>query len=137
MYTRIEKEEITKKKSLIFVCYNSIMSDEKSRLVYSTGKELPRRENLVWKPPQRTDTRSPKAIYVRLDRKGRGGKSVTIIEGFQLTEKDSEALLRKLKTLLGTGGALKEDVLEIQGDHRDAVIALLQDMGYKPKRAGG
>jgi len=42
-----------------------------------------------------------------------------------------------LKTRFGTGGALKEDVLEIQGDHRDAVIALLQDMGHKPKRTGG
>jgi len=137
MYTRIEKEEITKKKSLIFVCYNSIVSNDKSRLVYSTDKALPRKENPVGKPPKGADTRSPKAVRVRLDRKGRGGKSVTLIEGIQLTGKDREALLRKLKTWLGTGGALKEDVLEIQGDHRDAVISLLQDMGYKPKRAGG
>ena len=113
------------------------MSDEKSRLVYSTDKALPRKENPAGRPPQGADVRSPKAMYVRLDRKGRSGKSVTIIEGFQLTEKDREALLRKLKTWLGTGGALKEDLLEIQGDHRDAVISLLQDMGYKPKRAGG
>lgn len=113
------------------------MSDEKSRLVYSTDKELPRKENPAGKPPRGTDTRSPKAVRVRLDRKGRGGKSVTLIEGIPLTGKDHEALLRQLKTRLGTGGALKEDVLEIQGDHRDAVIALLQDMGHKPKRAGG
>jgi translation initiation factor 1 len=113
------------------------MSDEKSRLVYSTDKELPRKENPAGKPPQGTATRSPKAVRVRLDRKGRGGKSVTLIEGIQLTGKDREALLRKLKTWLGTGGALKEDLIEIQGDHRDAVISLLQDMGYKPKRAGG
>lgn len=113
------------------------MSDEKSRLVYSTGKALPRKENPAGRPPQGADTHSPKAVRVRLDRKGRGGKSVTLIEDCQLTEKDREALLRKLKTLLGTGGALKGDLLEIQGDHRDAVISLLQDMGCKPKRAGG
>lgn len=137
MYTRIEEEEITKKKSLIVVCYNSIVSDEKSRLVYSTCKALPRKENPAGRPPQGADTHSPKAVRVRLDRKGRGGKSVTLIEGFQLTEKDREALLKQLKTRLGTGGALKEDLLEIQGDHRDTIISLLRDMGYKPKRAGG
>jgi translation initiation factor 1 len=113
------------------------MSDEKSRLVYSTDKALPRKENPVGKPPQGTNTRSPKAVRVRLDRKGRGGKSVTLIEGIPLTEKDREALLRKLKTWLGTGGALKGEALEIQGDHCTAIISLLQDMGYKPKRAGG
>jgi translation initiation factor 1 len=119
------------------LCYNSIVSDEKSRLVYSTGKELPRKENPAGRPPQGADTRSPKAVRVRLDRKGRGGKSVTLIEGIQLTGKDPEALIRELKTRLGTGGALKEDALEIQGDHCTAIISLLQDMGFKPKRAGG
>jgi translation initiation factor 1 len=113
------------------------MSDEKSRLVYSTGKALPRNENPAGKLPQGTNTRSPKSVRVRLDRKGRGGKSVTLIEGIPLTGKDGEALLRRLKTWLGTGGALKENIIEIQGDHRDAVISLLQDMGYRPKRAGG
>jgi translation initiation factor 1 len=119
------------------LCYNSIMTDEKSRLVYSTDKALSRKGNPAGRPGQGADTRPPKAVRVRLDRKGRGGKSVTLIEGIPLAEKDREALLRKLKTWLGTGGALKEDLLEIQGDHRDAVISLLQDMGYKPKRAGG
>ncbi len=113
------------------------MSDEKSRLVYSTDKALPRRENPAGRPPQGPNARSPKSVRVRLDRKGRSGKSVTLIDGLQLTEKDGEAMLRKLKTWLGTGGTLKDDVLEIQGDHRDAVISLLQDMGYKSKRAGG
>ena len=51
--------------------------------------------------------------------------------------KDREALLKQLKAGLGTGGALKNDVIEIQGDHCDVIIAMLQGMGYKPKRAGG
>jgi translation initiation factor 1 len=113
------------------------MSDEKSRLVYSTDKPGPRRDKPEEKYPQRTNIRSPKGIYVRLDRKGRGGKSVTLIEGLPLPEKNGESFLKKLKTRLGTGGAMKNDVLEIQGDHCNAVLALLQDMGYKPKRAGG
>jgi translation initiation factor 1 len=119
------------------LCYNSIMPDEKSRLVYSTDKALPRKENRAEKPLQAADTRTPKSVRVRLDRKGRGGKAVTLIEGIQLTGKDREVLLRRLKTQLGTGGAMKNDVLEIQGDHCTAIIFLLQDMGYKPKRAGG
>ncbi len=119
------------------LCYNAIMNDEKSRLVYSTDKAVRREGHPAERSSQRTDARSLTGVYVRLDRKGRGGKSVTLIEGIPLTGKDHETLLRQLKTRLGTGGALKEDVLEIQGDHRDAVIALLQDMGHKPKRAGG
>jgi translation initiation factor 1 len=113
------------------------MSDEKSRLVYSTDKAIPRREHTAEKTSQRMNARSPKGIYIRLDRKGRGGKSVTLIEGLPLSEKDSESLLKKLKTRLGTGGAMKDDTLEIQGDHCNMVIAVLQEMGYKPKRAGG
>lgn len=114
----------------------SIMPEEKSRLVYSTDKILSRKEKPAGKTPQATSSLSQRKVYLRLDRKGRGGKSVTLIEGIQMPGKDREALLKQLKTSLGTGGALKNDVLEIQGDHCDAIIAMLQGMGYKPKRAG-
>ncbi len=60
-----------------------------------------------------------------------------MIDGLQLSEKDRELLLKQLKTRLGTGGAAKGDVLEIQGDHREAVISFLENSGYRPKRAGG
>jgi translation initiation factor 1 len=115
----------------------SIMPEEKSRLVYSTDKILPNKEKPAGKAPQATGPLSQQKVYVRLDRKGRGGKSVTLIEGIQMPVKDREALLKQLKARLGTGGALKHDVIEIQGDHRDVIIAMLQGMGYKPKRAGG
>jgi translation initiation factor 1 len=115
----------------------SIMPGEKSRLVYSTGKVIPRRENPVVKVPQATVPPSQQRVSVRLDRKGRGGKSVTLIEGLQMSPRDRDAFLRQLKERLGTGGALKNDVLEIQGDHRDAIMVLFQAMGYKPKRSGG
>jgi translation initiation factor 1 len=113
------------------------MNDDKSRLVYSTDKVVPRNNNPPVKAPKETIHASQQRLSVRLERKGRGGKSVTLIEGLQISAKDREALLKQLKARLGTGGSLKKDVLEIQGDHRDTVIALLQEMGYKPKRSGG
>ena len=113
------------------------MPEEKSRLVYSTDKLLPHKVEPAGKVTQATGSLSQQKVYVRLDRKGRGGKSVTLIEGIQMPGKDREALLKQLKARLGTGGALKNDVIEIQGDHCDVIIAMLQGMGYKPKRAGG
>jgi translation initiation factor 1 len=113
------------------------MADDKSRLVYSTDKIVPHNDKPSVKSSKEPSHPSQQRIYVRLERKGRGGKSVTLIEGLQISAKDREALLKQLKARLGTGGSLKKDVLEIQGDHCDAVIALLQEMGYKSKRAGG
>jgi len=113
------------------------MPDDKSRLVYSTDKIIPRKENPAGKTHHATTHASQKRVYVRLERKGRGGKCVTLIESLQLSVKDLETLLKQLKTRLGTGGALKNPIIEIQGDHRDVIMDLLQDMGYKPKRSGG
>lgn len=113
------------------------MTCEKSRLVYSTDKVVPRNDKPSVKSSKKPAHPSQQQIYVRLERKGHGGKSVTLIEGLQMSVKDREALLRHLKARLGTGGSLKNNILEIQGDQRDAIIALLQEMGYKPKRSGG
>jgi translation initiation factor 1 len=112
------------------------MAEEKSRLVYSTDKVITRKEKSAVKEPQLTPHPS-EHVYVRLERKGRAGKSVTLVEGFQIPARDRQRLLRQLKTRLGTGGTDKEGTFEIQGDHRDTIISLLQYMGYKPKRAGG
>jgi len=113
------------------------MLDNNSKLVYSTGRTVPRKE----KPadldfPKVAGPTKARAI-VRLDRKGRGGKSVTIIEGLSISTKDSEKLLKQLKAKLGTGGTVKNGSLEIQGDHCDTVIAELTRIGCKPKRSGG
>jgi translation initiation factor 1 len=125
------------KKHIHCFVLKSLMADDKSRLVYSTDKIVPRNDKPSVKSSKEPSHPSQQRIYVRLERKGRGGKSVTLIEGLQISAKDREALLKQLKARLGTGGSLKNDVLEIQGDHCDAVIALLQEMGYKSKRAGG
>ncbi|MDH5203418.1 MAG: translation initiation factor [Nitrospirota bacterium] len=76
-------------------------------------------------------------VIVRLDRKSRGGKSVTVIEGLQMPGKEREVLLKQLKVKLGTGGTVKDTTLEIQGDHCDILMATLEKMGYRPKRSGG
>ncbi len=113
------------------------MSDQNSRLVYSTERAVPKKE----KPARRNFTSaagsSRSGTIVRLDRKGRGGKSVTVIEGLQISSKDIEKLLKQLKAKLGAGGTIKKGSLEIQGDHCDAVMAELTKMGHKPKRSGG
>ncbi|MEW6584941.1 MAG: translation initiation factor [Nitrospirota bacterium] len=109
----------------------------KPTLVYSTDKAVPRKGVPAPEDQKTTSPAGEQRVYIRLERKGRGGKSVTLIEGLQIAAADKEALLKQLKTKLGTGGDLKNDVLEIQGDHRDLIVQLLQHMGYKPKRAGG
>lgn len=69
--------------------------------------------------------------------KGRGGKTITEVRGVQLPEAELRELAKALKRRCATGGALKDGVIEIQGDHRDALVALLETRGYTVKRAGG
>jgi translation initiation factor 1 len=80
-----------------------------------------------------------KSTVVRVGRetKGRGGKGVTAISDLPLNEADLAELATKLKTRLGTGGTVKDGRIEIQGDHRDRIVAELEEMGYRVKRAGG
>ena len=119
------------------------MTDEKSKLVYSTDKDISPKEwraQKIVKPelnPAQQKSPAGRNVIVRLERKQRGGKSVTVIEGLRMSDNDREALLRQLKTALGTGGTLRDASLEIQGDRRDALIAALTKMGYSPKRSGG
>ncbi|MEX1021438.1 MAG: hypothetical protein WDZ49_17385 [Litorilinea sp.] len=76
-------------------------------------------------------------VRVGLERKGRRGKTVSVITGVMSPERGKQALLKLIKNKLGTGGALKDDQLEIQGDHRDAIVGLLNELGYQAKKAGG
>jgi translation initiation factor 1 len=72
-----------------------------------------------------------------LDRKGRGGKTVSVIRQIMSPPAGKDALLKLLKTKLGTGGTVKDGDIEIQGDHRDTILGILKDLGYQAKRAGG
>ena len=76
-------------------------------------------------------------VRVRRETKGRGGKTVTTIAGLALNADELKVLLSDLKRRHGGGGALKDGVIELQGDHCDSVIAELAKRGIKSKRAGG
>ena len=78
-------------------------------------------------------------VTVRVGRetKGRRGKGVTTVSDLPLHESGLAELATKLKQRLGTGGTVKDGKIEIQGDHRDRIIAELEGMGYQVKRAGG
>ena len=76
-------------------------------------------------------------VRVQRETKGRGGKAVTLVKGISLPDKDLDVLGKQLKTACGSGGTVKDGVIEVQGDHVDRLVALLQAQGYRAKRAGG
>jgi translation initiation factor 1 len=76
-------------------------------------------------------------VYLHRDSKGRGGKAVTLIKQLVLSEEDLKDLATKLKQIRGTGGAVKEGIVEIQGEHREKIAETLKKIGYKVKIAGG
>ena len=76
-------------------------------------------------------------VRVSLDTKGRKGKGVTVVKGVPLDAAALTQLGKQLKANCGSGGTVKDGVIEMQGDHRDTVIAALQKQGYTVKRAGG
>jgi translation initiation factor 1 len=76
-------------------------------------------------------------VRVMRDRKGRGGKTVTVIDGVMGSEAELTTLAQQLKKLCGSGGTVKNGNIEIQGDHCDKVMAKLSALGYKVKHSGG
>ena len=76
-------------------------------------------------------------VRVMRDRKGRGGKTVTVINGMIGSEAELTTLAQQLKKLCGSGGTIKDGNIEIQGDHSEKVMAKLTALGYKVKRVGG
>lgn len=76
-------------------------------------------------------------VRIRRETSGRKGKGVTTIEGVPLPTAELKALAKQLKQRCGTGGAVKDGVIEIKGDHRDTLHAELSRQGYTVKRAGG
>ena len=76
-------------------------------------------------------------VRIRRETSGRKGKGVTTISGIPLPSEELKSLAKTLKKRCGTGGAVKEGIIEIQGDHRDTLHQALSDQGYKVKLAGG
>jgi translation initiation factor 1 len=102
-------------------------------LVFSTNKniDLSNQEDDIETPiPGQQDLR------VWLEKNHRGGKVASVIKGFVGKQEDLEALGKTLKTKCGTGGSAKDGEIIIQGDHREKIVTLLQQLGYKAKKAG-
>ncbi|MGL6133407.1 MAG: translation initiation factor [Prochlorococcaceae cyanobacterium] len=82
----------------------------------------------------------PKAqqrVRVQRTKAGKGGKLVTAITGLEAPEAELKALLKQLKAAAGTGGTLKDGVIELQGDQVVGALETLEAAGYRPKQAGG
>lgn len=112
------------------------MNDWKQRLgmVYSTNPDF---EYTTEQEPQvQTLEPAKQDLRVWLDRKHRGGKTVTLVKGFVGTQEDLSELERMLKSRCGVGGSAKDGEIIIQGDHRERVVELLLKEGYRCKKAG-
>lgn len=109
-------------------------NDWKKRLgvVFSTNPDFTYEKETEQEPA--TLAPEKQHLIVSIDRKGRGGKQVTLVTGFVGTSEDLAELGRTLKVKCGVGGTAKDGEITIQGDFRDRVVALLKEMGYKAKR---
>lgn len=84
-----------------------------------------------------TASKTDGVVRISRETKGRGGKSVTLVKGVALDALALAALGKQLKAACGSGGTVKDGVIEVQGDHLDTLVALLQKQGHQVKRAGG
>lgn len=119
---------------------------DNSRLVYSSesGKICPSCQKPVAKcnckkkkSRSQTNIKTDGIIRIQREVKGRKGKTVTIVSGFQMNPDELKNLAAQLKRRCGTGGSVKDGVIIIQGDHRNILIAELENRGFKAKIAGG
>lgn len=116
-----------------------------SRIVYTTGigrccPDCGKPKESCRCSKQKVASPSPPAdgiIRVGRETKGRRGKGVTIVTGIPLTGQALADLVKTIKHQCGSGGTLKGTTVELQGDHRDTVTALLVNRGWKVKRTGG
>ncbi len=112
------------------------MTHDKRPTVWSSEqgdlrKQSPKRATQTSLPPQQ------QTAYLHRESKGRGGKTVTIVKNLELSEKDLKTLAKKLKQACGSGGTIRDGVIEIQGEHRQKIAEALQALGYKSKISGG
>ena len=101
-------------------------------IVFSTDRSFKFMANE--EPVQETISAALQKLNIRLDKKHRAGKEVTLIEGFAGTEDDLEDLGKQIKSFCGTGGSVKEGLIIIQGDQREKVFQWLIKQGFKNTR---
>ncbi len=102
-------------------------------VIYSTNPdyqyETTDSDDIIETPPP-----SKQKLVVRIDRHARGGKQVTLVQGFVGTPEDLSELSKMIKNKCGVGGSAKDGEIIIQGDFREKVIAILEEKGYNAKR---
>lgn len=113
------------------------MNRKRRKVVYSTDRGDLRSEELRRLPKVRSLPPAEQTAAIQREKKGRGGKVVTVIYDLKLTPDDMKALSKVLKKKCGAGGGVKGKTIEIQGDQREPVAAELQRLGYKTKFMGG
>ena len=108
---------------------------EKINIVYSTNPEF--NYQFEEDPEMETLPIQQQKLYVSIDRKQRGGKEVTLVEGFVGAEEDLKELGKKIKTKCGVGGTVKDNEIIIQGNFKEKIFELLSKDGYQVKKKGG
>jgi translation initiation factor 1 len=113
-----------------------------TKLVFSTefGRACPDCGNPVEQCSCKNDDAIPEGdgiVRVSRETKGRKGKGVTLVTGVPVAKDELKKLAKELKQKCGTGGALKDRVIEIQGDQRDLLVDLLKAKGFTVKKSGG
>jgi translation initiation factor 1 len=113
-----------------------------ARIIYSTGIgnlcpncRKPVRDCVC--PKGAPGAAKPAMLRVGREIKGRAGKGVTTVTGLPLSLSDIDSLAARLKKRCGSGGTVRDGVIEIQGDHRDAIVAELTKLGWGAKKSGG
>jgi translation initiation factor 1 len=114
--------------------YRAVYSTETGRLCPSCGKAV---SHCICRKPGAPSPKGDGVVRVRRETKGRGGKTVTTVSGVPLAVEPLKALAGELKRRCGTGGTVKDGVIEIQGDHCDTLVAELSSRGHTVKRSGG
>ena len=112
-------------------------NDWKDRLgiMYSTNPDF--QYNTGDEEEEETLPKEKQLLRIALDKRNRGGKAVTLVKGLALDDAALQVMGKQLKAACGSGGTVKDGVIEVQGDHCDKVVALLKQQGLTVKRAGG
>jgi len=118
------------------------MNRDNSKLVYSceTGRHCPKCGKTHKQCICSNQTNTSKGdgiVRIQRETKGRKGKGVTLITGIPLPSEELKKLAKTLKQKCGTGGTIKNGIIEIQGDHRELLLQELQNKGWTVKKAGG
>jgi translation initiation factor 1 len=109
-------------------------SDWKSQLTNLIATEPDLQTPHTEKSPEEKKPFRKQTFFIQFEKKGRGGKQVTIISGFEGTENELKELASELKKVCGVGGSARGNEILIQGDFREKIDILLKNMGHKTKR---